>query len=99
MSLLQLNPTVPLDTPQGKADAHFLIDYSEQHALLFVVFLRETGECWTLDSRQVRLERNVTMGVRVGPGDLPAGGREQGGSRDSGRRTDTATGPGLPPGH
>jgi hypothetical protein len=43
----QLNPALPLHTPKGRGWAHFLIDYSQEHDLLWVVFLNETGECWT----------------------------------------------------
>jgi hypothetical protein len=63
--LLQLNPTIPMDTPKGQADAHFLIDYGSEAQLLFVVFVRETGECWTFPGPQIRLEKNITGGIRV----------------------------------
>jgi hypothetical protein len=64
--ILQLDPTLPLDTPKGPADAHFLIDYGPEAHLLFVCFVRETGECWTWQSREVKLEKNITGRVRVG---------------------------------
>lgn len=64
--MIQLAPTLPLDTPKGLSDAHFLIDYGSEAALLFVCFVRATGECWTWDSREVRLEKNVTGGIRRG---------------------------------
>lgn len=62
---LQLNPTIPLDTPRGPADAHVLIDYGSEAHLLFVCFIRESGECWTFQGKDVRLEKNITMGVRA----------------------------------
>jgi hypothetical protein len=62
--ILQLNPSIPLDTPQGSADAHLVIDYGEQHNLVWVCFVRETGECWSFRNRDVRLERNLTDGIR-----------------------------------
>lgn len=65
--VIQLSPTIPLDTPRGPADAHLLIDYGEQAPLIFVCFVRETGECWCFPQREVRLEKNITMGVRCGP--------------------------------
>lgn len=46
----------------GKGFAHFLIDYSQEHDLLWVVFLDSTGECWTFNNKQVRLQCNITMG-------------------------------------
>jgi hypothetical protein len=63
--ILRLDPTVPLDTPKGPAAAHFLIDYSEQHHLLWVCFTDETGECWTWPNPAVRLRPNETMGIRL----------------------------------
>jgi hypothetical protein len=33
--IVQLNPQLPLLTPKGKAYAHFLIDYSQEHDLLW----------------------------------------------------------------
>lgn len=65
--IIQLDPTIPLDTPKGLADAHFLIDYGPEAHLLFVTFVRETGECWTWPAKDVRLEKNVTGGVRCEP--------------------------------
>lgn len=68
--ILQLQPTIPLDTEHGPADAFFLLDYSEQHPIYYIVFLRNTGECWMLDSRLVKLEKNITMGIRVNENEL-----------------------------
>ena len=63
--MIRLLPPIPLDTPRGPADAHLLIDYSTEHHLMWVCFVRETGECWTFPNSQIRLERNLSMGVRV----------------------------------
>lgn len=62
--ILQLNPTIPLDTPKGRAHAHFVIDYSQEHSFLFVCFINETGECWIFSQKEIRLEKNITMGIR-----------------------------------
>ncbi len=59
--MLQLNPTIPLETPKGRGDAHFLIDMGQEHHLLWVVFIDATGECWTFQNPQVRLQKNPTM--------------------------------------
>lgn len=61
----QLNPPLPVDTPRGPAYAHLVIDYSQEHYLLFVCFLLDSGECWTFPNREVKLQANPTMGVRV----------------------------------
>lgn len=54
-----------MDTPKGKAWAHFLIDRSQDHHLEWVCFICETGECWTFQNPAVRLEKNETMGIRT----------------------------------
>jgi hypothetical protein len=58
----QLDVPLPMITPKGSGLAHFIIDYGIEHNLMFVVFLHENGECWTFDTRNVRMEKNVTIG-------------------------------------
>ncbi len=65
--ILQLNPTLPLDTPKGPAHAHLVIDYGQEHYTLFVCFVDATGECWVFPNSEVKLRKNVTMGVRTAP--------------------------------
>ena len=60
--LTQLNPPLPLITPEGNAWAHAVIDYGQEHDLLWVCFQNETGECWTWGNRDVRIQENITMG-------------------------------------
>lgn len=60
--LTQLTPPIPLITPKGKAWAHLVIDYGQEHDLLWVCFQDETGECWTWSNREVRIQDNITMG-------------------------------------
>lgn len=62
MSVTQLNPTLPLDTPKGPALAHFLIDYGEEHNLIWVAIQNETGEIWAWPNPQVRGQKNITFG-------------------------------------
>lgn len=62
MRLLQLDPPIPLLTPKGKGNAHVLIDYGAEHHLLWVVFQDETGECWSWQNKDVRLQANHTYG-------------------------------------
>ncbi len=61
MSLVQLNPPIPLTTPKGEALAHVLIDYGAEFDLLWVCFQQDTGECWTWNNRHVRSPKNITM--------------------------------------
>ena len=63
--MMQLNPPIPVDTPRGPAYAHVMIDYSQEHYVLFVCFLCDTGDCWVLPNRDVKLQQNITIGVRL----------------------------------
>ncbi len=58
----QLNPPIPLETPKGKALAHFVIDYGPEHNLMWVTFVDATGECWTWPNYKIRAQKNITMG-------------------------------------
>src|SRR5450755_1155476 len=62
MSILQLDPPIPVVTPKGEGYAHLLIDYGPEYNLLWVCFLDDSGECWTYDITQIRAQKNVTMG-------------------------------------
>lgn len=64
--IIQLSPALPLDTPKGKGYCHFLIDYGIEEHLMFVVFLDETGECWTFENPQIRIQNNITIGRNYG---------------------------------
>ena len=68
--LTQLNPPLPLITPKGKAWAHIVIDYGQEHDLLWVCFQDETGECWTFSNREVRIQENITMGRKTNVNNL-----------------------------
>lgn len=60
--ILQLNPPIPVTTPKGKALAHFLIDYGMENDLYWVCFQNETGECWTWSNKDIRADKNITIG-------------------------------------
>lgn len=60
--ITRIDPPLPLDTPKGKGYAHFLIDYSTEHDLVWVVFIDETGECWCFRNPDIRLRSNITFG-------------------------------------
>lgn len=60
--MLQLNPALPMKTPKGSGWAHFVIDYSQEHDLMWVVFLDSTGECWTFSNKDVRMDKNYSLG-------------------------------------
>ena len=60
--ILQLNPPLPMETPKGKGWAHFLIDYSQEHDLIWVVFLNKGGECWSFPNSDIRMTLNFSLG-------------------------------------
>lgn len=60
--ILQLNPPIPVITPRGKGFAHLVIDYSQEHDLLWVVFIDITGECWTYSNKDIKIDQNITLG-------------------------------------
>jgi hypothetical protein len=61
--MLQLNPNIPiyriLDGMKGYA--FVLIDYSQEHDLLFVCSM-DNGEIWTLSNRDIRMQENISLG-------------------------------------
>lgn len=59
--MLQLNPTIPLFTPKGPARAVALIDYGEDHDLIWVCFVNESGECWSFRNQDIRQVENLTF--------------------------------------
>ena len=63
--MLQLNPPLPLNTPKGKAWAHFVIDYGMENDLLWVCFQDQSGECWTWNNRDITIQNNITFNRRI----------------------------------
>jgi hypothetical protein len=60
--LTQLNPALPLITPKGKAWAVAVIDYSQEHDLIWVCFQDDDGSCWSWRNADIRLQPNITLG-------------------------------------
>ena len=61
MTMLQLNPALPVVTPKGKALAHVLIDYGLDHDVVWLCFEAD-GECWCWRNQDIRAEKNITFG-------------------------------------
>lgn len=59
--ITQLNPPIPVVTPDGKGMAHMVIDYGIEHDLIWVVF-QANGECWCWGNTEIRAQNNVTIG-------------------------------------
>ena len=60
--MLQLNPSIPVETPKGNGQAVVLIDYGSEHDLYWVVLLDDSRECWTFSNREIHAQPNITMG-------------------------------------
>jgi hypothetical protein len=65
MSFHQLSPELPVDTPYGSGRAIAVIDYSPSDDLLWVCVIDDTGEVWTINNRDIRVTKNITLGRRV----------------------------------
>lgn len=60
--ILQLAPSVPLETPAGKGMAILVHDEGQEHDLLWTVIVDETRELWTFRNRDVKAQENITFG-------------------------------------
>jgi len=62
MSLLQLNPTIPVYSVEHKIEgyAFVLMDLSQEHDSLFLVGL-DNGEMWWIKQSELRLCKNISM--------------------------------------
>ena len=64
----QLNPTIPVHVlGKGHGYAIGMIDYGQEHNLIWVTAIDETGEIWCAPNPEVRLGRNWTMGRSENP--------------------------------
>ena len=63
--ILQLNPPLPVHSPKGKAWAHMVIDYGQEHDLQWVCFIDATGECWTYGNAAITIQNNITLGREI----------------------------------
>jgi hypothetical protein len=71
MSFQQLKPSLPVNVEgKGNGYAFAVIDYGEEHNLIWVVALDASGEIWCSPNPKVRMRANWTMG-RDHPADLP----------------------------
>ncbi|WP_170004454.1 hypothetical protein [Pseudopontixanthobacter vadosimaris] len=61
--IIQLNPPIPLHV-LGKGDGYALamIDYGQEHNLLWVTAIDDTGEIWCAPNPTVRMQKNWSMG-------------------------------------
>ncbi len=64
----QLNPQIPIHV-LGKGDgyAFAVIDYGQDHNLVWVTAINETGEIWCAPNPRVRVDQNWTVGRKRNP--------------------------------
>jgi hypothetical protein len=68
MSFTQLNPAMPVSVEgKGQGYAFAVIDYGQEHNLIWVVALDASGEIWCSPNPKVRMQNNWTMGRMVQP--------------------------------
>jgi len=68
MSFTQLNPAMPVSVEgKGQGYAFAVIDYGQEHNLIWVVALNASGEIWCSPNPKVRMCNNWTMGRQVPP--------------------------------
>ena len=64
----QLNPPIPLDViGKGSGYALAVIDYGQEHNLIWVTALNGSGEVWCAPNPSVRFTKNWTMGRPESP--------------------------------
>ncbi len=61
--LTQLDPPIPLHV-LGRGDGYAIavIDYGQEHNLLWVTAITATGEIWCAPNPEVRMQANWSMG-------------------------------------
>jgi hypothetical protein len=60
--IVQLNPMIPIYriSDNMKGFAFILIDYSQEHDLLFTCAM-DNGEIWTLSTKELRFCKNISL--------------------------------------
>jgi hypothetical protein len=60
---VQLNPQIPVHVEdKGDGYAFAVIDYGQEHNLIWVTTITESGEIWCAPNPKVRVTSNWTMG-------------------------------------
>jgi hypothetical protein len=60
--ITQLNPPLPVVTPLGRAQAHFVWEVSIEHYVMFLCWHDKTGECFVFPHHVLRLTPNISNG-------------------------------------
>lgn len=63
MTFTQLDPPIPLHViDKGDGYALAVIDYGQEHNLIWVTAINDSGEIWCVPNPRVRMQPNWTMG-------------------------------------
>lgn len=60
--ILQLNPSIPVNTPKGSGEAWFILDYGPEFDTMMGVCIDQTGEIWIYKISELRGLKNITLG-------------------------------------
>lgn len=72
MSFQQLEPPIPVHVlDKGDGFAIGVIDYGQEHNLIWVTAINDSGEIWCAPNPRVRMQANWTMGRARAPA-IPA---------------------------
>lgn len=63
--ILQLNPTILVDTPLGRGHAIFLIDYGQHQNTCWVVALEDNGVVKHFDCNDIIVTTNYTYHINL----------------------------------
>ncbi len=63
--ILQLNPTIHVDTPLGRGHAIFIIDYGMHQNSCWVVVLEKDGVVKHFDTNDIIVCTNYTYGINT----------------------------------
>jgi len=63
--IIQLNPTILVDTPLGRGQAVFLIDYGMHQNTCWVVALNSNGVVKHFDCNDIIVATNYTYGINL----------------------------------
>lgn len=65
MTFTQLDPPLPIHVlDKGAGYAFAVIDYGQEHNLIWVTAINDSGEIWCAPNPKVRMMANWTMGRR-----------------------------------
>jgi hypothetical protein len=70
--ILQLNPAILVETPLGRGEAIFIIDYGMHQNTCWVVALQKDGVIKHFDCNDVLLSTNYTYRLNMDKKTLPA---------------------------